>query len=128
MPINLDKALGAQLEPIEFSWSSRGVQLCRLGLDAGADRINPRELRYLTDDTPQVLPTSGSVTASFHQTEPPAVQFPGAQAGARSRRVESVEGAHAPVAPGRVIPGLPSSSQRTRRRAGGAPCHRRTAT
>src|SRR6202000_3139119 len=42
-----------------------------------ADPMDPRELRYLIDDTPQVLPTFGNVAASFHMTEPPTVQFPG---------------------------------------------------
>ncbi len=39
--------------------------------------MDKRELRYLTDDTPQVLPTFGNVAQSFHMTEPPAVKFPG---------------------------------------------------
>ena len=39
--------------------------------------MDPRELRYLVDNTPQVLPTFGNVAASFHDTEPPTVQFPG---------------------------------------------------
>jgi hypothetical protein len=39
--------------------------------------MDQRELRYLVDHTPQVLPTFGNVTASFHDTEPPTVQFPG---------------------------------------------------
>ena len=39
--------------------------------------MNPRQLRYLVDDTPQVLPTFGNVAASSHQTEPPKVKFPG---------------------------------------------------
>lgn len=39
--------------------------------------MDPRELRYLVDNTPQVLPTFGNVAQSFHLTEPPAVQFPG---------------------------------------------------
>ena len=39
--------------------------------------MDPRELRYLMDDTPQVLPTFGNVAATFHQTKPPTVQFPG---------------------------------------------------
>lgn len=77
MPIDLDKALGAELEPIEFSWTSSDIQLYHLGLGAGADPMDPRELRYLVDDTPQVLPTFGNVAASFHMTEPPKVQFPG---------------------------------------------------
>ena len=77
MPINVDEALGAELEPIEFSWTSSDIQLYHLGLGAGADPMDPRELRYLIDDTPQVLPTFGNVAASFHMTEAPTVKFPG---------------------------------------------------
>jgi acyl dehydratase len=77
MPIDLDQALGAQLEPVEFSWDSNDVQLYHLGLGAGADPMDKRGLRYLTDGAPQVLPTFGSVAQSFHMTEPPAVRFPG---------------------------------------------------
>jgi hypothetical protein len=51
MPIDLDVALGAELEPIEFSWTSSDVQLYHLGLGAGADPMDPRELRYLVDKT-----------------------------------------------------------------------------
>ena len=39
--------------------------------------MDARELRYLVDDTPQVLPTFGNVAATFHVTKPPTVQFPG---------------------------------------------------
>ena len=39
--------------------------------------MDPRELRYQVDNNPQVLPTFGNVAASFHDTEPPTVQFPG---------------------------------------------------
>ncbi|MFY1621004.1 MaoC/PaaZ C-terminal domain-containing protein [Micromonospora sp. WMMD736] len=77
MPINVDEALAAELDPIEFSWSSSDIQLYHLGLGAGADPMDQRELRYLTDGTPQVLPTFGNVAASFHDTEPPTVRFPG---------------------------------------------------
>jgi acyl dehydratase len=77
MPINPEIALGAELEPIEFSWSSSDVQLYHLALGAGADPMDPRELRYLIDNTPQVLPTFGNVAATFHATKPPTVQFPG---------------------------------------------------
>jgi acyl dehydratase len=77
VPINLDVALGAQLEPVEFSWSSSDVQLYHLALGAGQDPMDERELRYLTDGTPQVLPTFSSVAATFHMTEPPKVSFPG---------------------------------------------------
>ncbi|EUA25187.1 metal-binding domain of MaoC dehydratase family protein [Mycobacterium intracellulare 1956] len=77
MPIDVDVALNAELDPIEFSWASSDVQLYHLGLGAGADPMDPRELRYLVDDTPQVLPTFGNVAATFHATKPPTVQFPG---------------------------------------------------
>jgi acyl dehydratase len=77
MPIDLGVALGAELEPVEFSWTSSDVQLYPLALGAGADPMDARELRYLTDGTPQVLPTFSSVASSFHMTEPPRVSFPG---------------------------------------------------
>ncbi len=53
------------------------IQLYHLSLGAGADPMDQRELRYLIDDTPQVLPAFGNVAASFHMTEAPKVQFPG---------------------------------------------------
>src|SRR6201995_4898431 len=77
MPIDPDVALAAELEPIEFAWSSSDIQLYHLGLGAGADPMDARQLRYLTDDTPQVLPPFGNVPATFHATKPPTVQFPG---------------------------------------------------
>lgn len=77
MPIDVNKALAAELDPIEFSWTSSDIQLYHLGLGAGADPLDQRELRYLIDETPQVLPTFGNVAASFHMTAAPTVQFPG---------------------------------------------------
>jgi acyl dehydratase len=77
VPIDLDAALGAKLPAAEFSWSSSDVQLYHLALGAGADPMNHRELSYLVDNTPQVLPTFGNVAQSFHLTEPPSVPFPG---------------------------------------------------
>ena len=35
MPINLDEAIGAELEPAEFSWTSSDIQLYHLGLGRG---------------------------------------------------------------------------------------------
>jgi acyl dehydratase len=77
MPIDVAVALAAELEPVEFSWTSSDVQLYHLTLGAGADPMDAHELRYLTDGRPQVLPTFSSVAASFHLTEPPQVSFPG---------------------------------------------------
>ena len=64
MPINLDEALGAELQPVEFSWSSSDVQLYHLGPGRGRRPVDQRELRYLADGTPQVLPTFGNVAPS----------------------------------------------------------------
>ena len=77
MPINLDEAIGAELAPVQFSWTSSDVQLYHLGLGAGADPMDAKELRYLIDDTPQVLPTFGNVAQSFHMITPSEVKFPG---------------------------------------------------
>lgn len=77
MPIDLNAALGSEFGATEFSWSSSNVQLYNLALGAGADPMNPRELSYVVDNTPQVLPTFGCVAASFNATEPPKVSWPG---------------------------------------------------
>jgi acyl dehydratase len=53
------------------------VQLYNLALGAGADPIDPRELSYVIDGDPQVLPTFGCVAASFNDVEPPKVSWPG---------------------------------------------------
>jgi acyl dehydratase len=79
MPINPDVALGAELGAVGFSWTATDVQLYNLALGAGADPVSPRELSYVIDYKPQVLPTFGCVAASFHQIEPPSVSWPGVE-------------------------------------------------
>lgn len=79
MPIDPAVALGAEFGAVEFSWTATDVQLYNLALGAGADPVSPRELSYVRDHTPQVLPTFGCVAASFHQIEPPKVSWPGVQ-------------------------------------------------
>jgi acyl dehydratase len=79
VPIDLDVALGSELDPVEFSWTSSDVQLYHLALGAGHDPMDQRELRYVADNTPQVLPTFSSVAATFHMTEAPKVSFPGVE-------------------------------------------------
>ena len=96
MPIDVDVALAAELPPAEFSWNSNDSQLYHLGLGAGSDPLNPRELAYLIDNTPQVLPTFGNVAQSFHMTEPPTVNFPGIDI-ELSRVLHASEGISAPA-------------------------------
>jgi acyl dehydratase len=79
MPIDPSVALGAEFGAVEFSWTATDVQLYNLALGAGADPVNPRELSYVRDHTPQVLPTFGCVAASFHEIDPPKVSWPGVQ-------------------------------------------------
>jgi acyl dehydratase len=79
MPIDLDVALGAEFGAIEFDWTANDVQLYNLALGAGADPMDSRELSYVLDHKPQVLPTFGCVAATFHQVEPPTVSWPGVQ-------------------------------------------------
>jgi acyl dehydratase len=77
MPIDVNVALGAEFGAAEFSWTATDVQLYNLALGAGADPIDPRELSYVIDHSPQVLPTFGCVAATFHEIEPPKVSWPG---------------------------------------------------
>ncbi|TQF75108.1 3-alpha,7-alpha,12-alpha-trihydroxy-5-beta-cholest-24-enoyl-CoA hydratase [Rhodococcus spelaei] len=79
MPINPDIAIGAELPTQEFSWASSDVQLYQLGIGAGARPLDSRELRYLEDGKPQVLPTFATVVANIHATEAPKVSFPGVE-------------------------------------------------
>lgn len=77
MAINLDVALNAEFGASEFSWTATDVQLYNLALGAGSDPMDPRELSYVVDGSPQVLPTFGCVAASFHDVAPPKVSWPG---------------------------------------------------
>jgi acyl dehydratase len=77
MPIDLNTALGAEFGAAEFSWTATNVQLYNLALGAGADPTDRRELSYVVDRNPQVLPTFGCVAASFNEIEPPKVSWPG---------------------------------------------------
>jgi acyl dehydratase len=79
MPIDVDRALGAEFGAVEFSWTATNVQLYNLALGAGADPMDPRELSYVIDRTPQVLPTFGCVAATFNEIEPPKISWPGVE-------------------------------------------------
>lgn len=79
MPIDPNIAIGAELPVQEFTWTSSDVQLYHLGIGAGARPLDARELRYLTDGKPQVLPTFATVVANIHATEAPKVSFPGVE-------------------------------------------------
>lgn len=77
MAIDLGTALGAELPPVEFSWTPSDIALYHLAVGAAADPTDHAELGYVDDTSPKVLPTFATVAATLHATEPPRVSFPG---------------------------------------------------
>jgi acyl dehydratase len=77
VPIDPERALGATLPERTFSWTASDVLLYHLGIGAGADPVDSRELRYAYEDDLRVLPTFGVVAPTLRDTEPPKVELPG---------------------------------------------------
>ena len=80
MPIDPDKAIGAQLPDRSFSWTSSDVLLYHLAVGAGSrpgDQTDPAALRWTLDDDLQVLPSFGIVAPTFRETDPPGLDLPG---------------------------------------------------
>jgi acyl dehydratase len=77
VPIDPSVAIGAELAAEDFAWSASDVLLYHLALGAGADPVDPRELRYTIEDGLQVLPTFAVVAQTVHRFEPPQVEYPG---------------------------------------------------
>lgn len=58
MPIEIEKARGAKLEPSSASWSEDNVILYHLGIGAALERpSDPKELQYTYEAALKVLPT-----------------------------------------------------------------------
>jgi acyl dehydratase len=71
MPIDPDKAVGAELPSRDVSWDSTDV--LRYHLAVGAD-----ELSYVYEEAlAGVLPSFATVVTTLHDTEPPTVRMPG---------------------------------------------------
>jgi acyl dehydratase len=79
VPIDLDKALGAELPSQEFSWTASDVALYALGVGAAADPMDTAGLGYVHDAEPKVLPSFATVAATMNVTEAPRVSFPGVE-------------------------------------------------
>jgi acyl dehydratase len=77
LPIDPAVAVGAELPPVDFEWTATDVLLYHLALGAGADPVDPRELRYTTEPDLHVLPTFAVVAPSVNAFEPPRVEYPG---------------------------------------------------
>ena len=61
MPIDLEKAKGAELPASEGSWSQDDVILYHLGVGAGANPTEPGELEYTYEKQLKVLPSFGVI-------------------------------------------------------------------
>jgi len=61
MPIDIDKALGADLPGDEFSWSDEDVILYNLGVGAGDPPTDRQELRYAYEGDLVAVPAFGTI-------------------------------------------------------------------
>lgn len=79
MPIDPERAIGADLGEVSFSWTVSDVLRYHLALGAGANPVDERELRYTYERDLRVLPTFATVAANARTEKPPAVSFPGVE-------------------------------------------------
>jgi acyl dehydratase len=63
MPIDVSKALGAEIQSGQASWTSDDVILYHLGVGAGAQPTDPGELEYTFEKNLKVLPSYGVIPA-----------------------------------------------------------------
>ena len=61
MPIDLEKAVGAELAGGSAAWSEEDIILYHLGVGAGAPPTDPGELRYAYEGELQVLPSYATI-------------------------------------------------------------------
>ncbi|NDU75211.1 3-alpha,7-alpha,12-alpha-trihydroxy-5-beta-cholest-24-enoyl-CoA hydratase [Actinomadura sp. DSM 109109] len=95
MSINPTVAIGATLPEQTFAWDSSDVVRYHLALGAGADRVEPNELRYVLERELRVLPTFGMTVPAVFGVAAPAAFGPGAprtgRDGAREMSVPGVD-------------------------------------
>lgn len=63
MPIDPQKALGAELPSVEAAWDADRLILYHLGVGAGAPQTDPGELEYTYEKNLKVLPSYGVIPA-----------------------------------------------------------------
>jgi acyl dehydratase len=79
VPIDPERAIGAELDEVAFSWEPSDVLLYHLALGAGASPTDEKELRYAYERGLRVLPTFATVAVNLRTYEPPEVSFPGVE-------------------------------------------------
>ncbi len=80
MPIDPEKAIGAELPSAPVSWTFSQVLLYHLAIGAGSDpgdQLDPRSLAWTTEKGLAVLPTFGVVAPTLDETGAPSVALPG---------------------------------------------------
>lgn len=69
MPFDIKKALSTEFPKVDFAWDQDRIILYHLGLGAGADFTNEKELEYTYEKSLKVLPTFAAIpvydTAGF---------------------------------------------------------------
>ena len=63
MPIDISKALGAELTPLAYEYDQKSVMLYALGVGAGVEATDPEELKFVYENDPGlfVLPSFGVI-------------------------------------------------------------------
>ncbi len=61
MPIDIDKALGAEIAASSFSWDEKDIILYNLAVGAGDPPTDPQELRYAYEGDLVAIPTFGTI-------------------------------------------------------------------
>lgn len=61
MPIDVDKAVGAELPGLAYSWDDEDVILYNLGVGAGNPPTDPAELKYTYEGDLRAVPTFGTI-------------------------------------------------------------------
>jgi acyl dehydratase len=77
MPIDVEKALGADPQPVEIAWDDQRVLLYHLALNAGAAPTDPRDLRYTYEKGLRVLPTFSVVAGMGAKSNGNLSSWPG---------------------------------------------------
>ena len=80
MPIDPQKAIGAELPAVPVSWSFSDVLLYHLALGAGSkegNQVDPKALRYTLENDLQVLPTFAVIAPTLRETDAPSLDLPG---------------------------------------------------
>jgi acyl dehydratase len=61
MPIDVSRAVGAELPAVSFTWSDQDIILYNLGVGAGDPPTDPRELKYVYESDLRVVPAFGTI-------------------------------------------------------------------